>query len=216
MTEANSLGREDQWGIAPSGEKRLLKRNLRMASGIALTVILQGTWEVLLVASTEGLVNGGTAGLIWTFFLNFVGMAFVVLSLAEMAAMAPSSGGHYHWVFVFAPLKYQKLLSFYTGWISMMAWQAGAATGPFLVGTLAGSLLRMNGIDYGKSNIQDTWFVWVIAAIVYISNRSCGVAWPKTVLVLHVVGFISVSEHVCFHYRRSVFSDMIYRSLPCF
>jgi choline transport protein len=180
--------------IALVGDKRDLRRNLQKASAIAFTVILQGTWEVLLVASTEGLVNGGTAGLIWTYVLNFLGMAFVVLSVAEMAAMAPASGGQYHWVFVFAPPEHKRFLSFFAGWLSVMAWQAGAATGPFLVGTLAGSILEMNNVGGGKKSAQDTWLVWLIAVVVYVSNRSCRVAWPKTVLFLHVSGFIIVSK----------------------
>jgi choline transport protein len=179
--------------IALVGIPRKSQKNLHKASAIAFTVILQGTWEVLLVASTEGLVNGGTAGLIWTYILNFFGMAFVVLSVAEMAAIAPASGGQYHWVSVFAPPKYKRVLSFFVGWLSATAWQAGAATGPFLVGTLAGSILQMNDIGHGKTSAQDTWLVWLIAVVVYASNRSCGVAWPRAVLSLHILGLISVS-----------------------
>ena len=37
------------------------------------------------------------------------------MSLAEMASMAPISGGQYHWVSEFAPPKYQKFLSYFTG-----------------------------------------------------------------------------------------------------
>jgi hypothetical protein len=38
------------------------------------------------------------------------------------------SGGQYHWVSEFAPPSCQKFLSYITGWISTLSWQAGYAT----------------------------------------------------------------------------------------
>lgn len=38
-------------------------------------------------ANTQGLVDGGLAGLFWAYIWNFFGFSFVVLSLAEMASM---------------------------------------------------------------------------------------------------------------------------------
>jgi choline transport protein len=43
------------------------------------------------------------------------GMGFVIVSMAEMASMAPTSGGQYHWVSEFAPKKHQKFLSYLVG-----------------------------------------------------------------------------------------------------
>jgi hypothetical protein len=37
--------------------------------------------------STIGLVNGGTAGLIWMFFICWIGFLLVNTSMAEMASM---------------------------------------------------------------------------------------------------------------------------------
>lgn len=62
-----------------------------------------------------GLVDGGTGGLIWGFVVVSAGFLLVYASLAEMASMAPTSGGQYHWVSEFAPRSCQKYLSFITG-----------------------------------------------------------------------------------------------------
>jgi hypothetical protein len=40
-------------------------------------------------ATYQGLVDGGPAGLIWSYIWTFFGFVFVVMSLAEMASMAP-------------------------------------------------------------------------------------------------------------------------------
>jgi amino acid permease len=66
-------------------------------------------------ASTFGLINGGLAGLFWTYLGTFIGFVAVVASMAEMASMAPTSGGQYHWVSEFAPRSSQRFLSYITG-----------------------------------------------------------------------------------------------------
>jgi amino acid transporter len=66
-------------------------------------------------ANTQGLIDGGLAGVFWAYIWTFVGFGFVEMSLAEMASMAPISGGQYHWVSEFGPPKYQQFLSYFTG-----------------------------------------------------------------------------------------------------
>lgn len=142
-------------------------------------------------------------------------MTLVVLSLAEMASMAPTSGGQYReywsllanihaitynvitdWVSEFAPPNYQKLLSYFTGWMSVMSWQAGAASGPFLVGTMIQSLIFVNKESYEGTNWQGTLMVWAITFIVYLGNVYGGRAMPvfqNVMLIVHVFGFLAVS-----------------------
>lgn len=162
---------------------------------------------MLLVASTEGLIAGGVAGLFWSYIWTYVGMAFVVLSLAEMASMAPTSGGQYHWVSEFAPPQYQKILSYFTGWMSAMSWQAGAASGPFLVGTMIQSLVYVNKEEYEATNWQGTLMVWAITFIVYLGNVYGGSAMPvfqNVMLIVHVFGFLAVCRsciQTCQHLR---------------
>ena len=40
-------------------------------------------------ANTQGLTAGGLAGLFWSLVWCYAGQTFIVLSLAEMASMAP-------------------------------------------------------------------------------------------------------------------------------
>jgi hypothetical protein len=39
-------------------------------------------------ANTQGLVDGGLAGLFWSYIWSFIGMSLVMASLAEMASMS--------------------------------------------------------------------------------------------------------------------------------
>lgn len=51
------------------------------------------TWEFSLVLAVFSLPNGGPAGSIWMAVIVSSGMSMVVLSMAEMASMAPTAGG---------------------------------------------------------------------------------------------------------------------------
>lgn len=63
------------------------QRNYRPLSVLSFAVVLTAIWEYLMLACTQGLVNGGTAGLFWSYVWTFVGFTFVELSLAEMSSM---------------------------------------------------------------------------------------------------------------------------------
>ncbi|RFU31627.1 hypothetical protein B7463_g4724, partial [Scytalidium lignicola] len=177
------------------GKVQELRRNFRPLSALSFTVILQGTWEVLLVATTQGLVDGGPAGLFWTYIWTFVGMSFVNISLAEMASMAPTSGGQYHWVSEFSPPQYQQYLSHLTGWMSTLSWQAGTASGPFLVGTLIQAQIQVNHPSYDATNWQGTLFVFAVTLVVFVLNVWGSKAMPfiqNMMLLVHVGGFLSI------------------------
>jgi len=133
--------------------------------------------------------------LFWSYVWTFIGFGFVILSLAEMASMAPISGGQYHWVSEFAPPKYQRFLSYVTGWMSVLSWQAGNASGSFLTGTIVQALLGVNNPDYDPTNWQGTLFVFAMVLVLYVCNIWGAQVWPKLqngLMVLHVLGFLVV------------------------
>lgn len=78
-------------------------------------MILQSSWESTLLVAGYGLTNGGTAGTIWMTVFVVTGVMCMICSMAEMASMAPTAGGQYHWVSEFAPPSVQKPLSYIVG-----------------------------------------------------------------------------------------------------
>ncbi len=144
-------------------------------------------------ASTQGLVNGGPAGLIWSFIWTLVGFMPVILSLAEMSSMAPTAGGQYHWASEFSPPRFQKVVSFFVGWMSVLSWQAGAAAGVFLTGTLVQASASVVYPDYNPSNWRGTLFVIAITLIICAFNIWGTEVMPffnNIMLVAHIFGFL--------------------------
>ncbi|ORY15012.1 amino acid/polyamine transporter I [Clohesyomyces aquaticus] len=184
--------RQAMWRM---GKVQELRRNFRFVSMFGFSVILLGTWEWSLSTSSLGLIDGGKAGLIWMFLIAFIGYIAVYLSMAEMGSMAPTSGGQYHWVSEFAPAEYQKPLSYMIGWLSMLGWQTGCATGCFVAGTQIQGLIALNKLDYSFEAWHGTLLAIAIAVLNVVFNIWLAKKLPlieSIVIVVHVFGFFAI------------------------
>ncbi|KAM3447806.1 hypothetical protein MY3296_008376 [Beauveria thailandica] len=152
------------------GKKQQFRRNFRLMSTIGFTTCVMGTWEILLTSHTQGLTAGGLPGLFWSLCWSYTGQFFIVLSLAEMASMAPTAGGQYHWVSEFAPRQHQKLLSYLSGWLSAVSWQSIVALDAFLIGSIIQGLVALNSAAYAPSRWQGTLLVMASVLCVSLFN----------------------------------------------
>ncbi|KAL4948130.1 amino acid/polyamine transporter I [Aspergillus filifer] len=128
----------------------------------------------------------------WSMIWTFIGFGFIIASLSEMASMAPTSGGQYHWVSEFSSPRYQKSLSYITGWMSVLAWQAGSASGSFLTGTIIQGLITIRNPDYIPENWHGTLFVFAMILVIYIFNVYAADAMPvlnNLLMIFHVLSW---------------------------
>ncbi|GAT24587.1 GABA permease [Aspergillus luchuensis] len=141
------------------------------------------------------LVDGGTAGFIWGFVVVSVGVLLLFASLAEMASMAPTAGGQYHWVSEFAPRKYQKFLSYITGWLCATGWECAIVSIAFLAGTIIQGLVILNYPDYVSERWHGTLITIAITLFSVLFNTFLAKKLPLVeafILILHVAGFFIV------------------------
>jgi len=110
--------------------------------------------ENVLLSNWFGLYNGGTAGLIWCTIAVWILMLCMIASLAEMASMAPTSGGQYHWVSEFAPPSMQKSLSYVVGWCCCLGWLSGV---PSCCIQLAQLVETMVTLVHPDANVNQLW-----------------------------------------------------------
>ncbi|KAK3707489.1 hypothetical protein LTR37_012131 [Vermiconidia calcicola] len=123
--------------------------------------------EVFLTANTPGLMNGGLAGLFWSLIWTSIGQFFVVLSLAEIASMAPTAGGQSHWVSEWAPKRSQRFLSYCTGWTTSIAWQSIVATDCYIIAGIIQALMVVNDPAYSSTRWAGT--LLTIVAVMMVS-----------------------------------------------
>lgn len=99
------------------GKDQQLVRTFRQLSITSFVALATATWEIGLFIISPALINGGRPGLVWSCLWCWFGFAPIILSMAEMASMAPIAGAQYHWVSEFAPDRYQKFLSYLAGFV---------------------------------------------------------------------------------------------------
>ena len=73
------------------GKRQEMRRVFRQFSILSFTTVIMATWEFLLTANTQGLVDGGRAGLFWSYIWTLFGFGVVIASMAEMASMVSNA-----------------------------------------------------------------------------------------------------------------------------
>ncbi|KAK2737235.1 hypothetical protein FQN57_000402 [Myotisia sp. PD_48] len=186
---------QDESDMARLGKPQQFKRNFRFLSTLGFTTTLMATWESILLTSTLGLMNGGQAGMVYTYIVTFTGLFCAIISMAEIASICPTSGGQYHWVSEFAPANCQKFLSYLTGWLSVVGWQGAFASICFLCGTLVQGLLVLNqGENYTAERWHGTLLTFAIAFVATFVNTYAAGHLPSLeglILILHIFGFFA-------------------------
>ncbi|KAH8158048.1 hypothetical protein CIB48_g10203 [Xylaria polymorpha] len=142
-----------------------------------------------------GCHNGGPAGVIWGYIIVWIGTLSTFAVLSELASMAPTSGGQYHWVAILASDSSRQFLSYITGWMTLVGWQAVTASAAYLIGTLLQSIIILLKSDNAPQPWQTVLFLWaVIAFAVFINTVASKTLahFEGLILVLHILGFFAV------------------------
>ncbi|THC87848.1 hypothetical protein EYZ11_012707 [Aspergillus tanneri] len=188
-----SQDKRDMWRV---GRDQELNRNFRFLSVLGFSAVLMCTWEAVLFGSSYGLTNGGKGGMIYTYLGGLAGFSFVILSMAEMASMAPTSGGQYHWVSEFAPPSCQCILSYLTGWVCVLGWHTGIAGCSY---TVANMMVGVIAINYPDSYVYQPWHVTllviVVALVALLFNTLLAQKLPLIegiILIVHCFGFFGI------------------------
>lgn len=77
------------------GRAQELRRNFKSFSVLGLAMTTMSTWVAMLMTSLFSLINGGRAGTVWLYLATWLCTFTLAASLAELASMAPTSGGQY-------------------------------------------------------------------------------------------------------------------------
>ncbi|KAL9005853.1 MAG: hypothetical protein Q9188_001402 [Gyalolechia gomerana] len=168
---------QDQEDMARMGKKTDLKRIFRQSSMIAFTCIVQATWQVFLLANTQGLTNGGHAGrrLVED---NIIGKAAEYIPSTFVRSLAPGSRSSLH-----------------LRWMSTLSWQATAAGATFVDGTFIQGIIAAYTPHYTIQGWKGTLFVIAVTLIVGIMNVVFARALPqiqKFMAILFGLGWIPV------------------------
>lgn len=188
-------GENDKRDMARLGKKQEFKRNFSFWSALGFVAVYMASWEFILVSLSVGFANGGFAGLFVCFIVTVCCFFSVVVSLAEMASMAPTSGGQYHWVSEFSPPAWQKVLSYSSGWMSTLGWLASTAGSTQVLATQIEAMVQVYNPDFYCTGWQITLLMWAFNLVTIVFNTWGSGFMPALEvgsLITHAVGWFVV------------------------
>jgi len=107
----------------------------------------------------------------------------------------PLSGGQFNWVAILAPPKHANFLSYLTGWVSTIAWQAGFAVSAYLVANIILAIAAAQHPEYVNKDWHGLLVIYAIVLLGVIVNTYLGVIFPaleSMVFIVHVIGYFIV------------------------
>ncbi|KAL3431346.1 amino acid/polyamine transporter I [Aspergillus tetrazonus] len=169
--------------LARLGKKSVLKRTFGILSTLGFSCTILATWEGIFKYELPPRA-GGPGGAVYAFIFAWTGTACCFAVLSELASMAPTSGGQYHWCAMLAPPSYMKFLSYMTGWVTVIGWQAAFASASFIAGT------QIQGAPW-----HGTLIMWAAVVLALGVNVAGGKLLPRletVILVIHILGFFGI------------------------
>lgn len=183
----------DASDMARLGKVQQFQRNFSFWSTMGFVSIYMATWEFTIVSMSPSLATTGYGGFFWTFLGCMVLYGSVVLSLAEMCSMAPTAGGQYHWVSEFAPVSWQREMSYAAGWMSSLGWIASLAGGTYVCADLVGVCVGLVWDGFAFAAWQ-LFLVILALLLITIALNTAGArvlpALEVASLVGHSLGFV--------------------------
>jgi choline transport protein len=139
--------------------------------------------------------SGGPEGFIYGFVLVWAGCLALFMCMSEMASMAPTAGGQYHWVAMMSPRRCQRFASYVEGWLAVTGWQGSSVSAAQLSARTVLGLAKLCHPKFEPTPWQEPVVAIALIAFAMLINVTGGMVLPRfegMVLVLHLVGFFAV------------------------
>ena len=94
-----------------------------------------------------------------------------------------------------APRSSQKILSYITGWLTVLGWQASMASAAFLTGTSIQGVVILTSPTYIPKSWHGTLLTWAVVICSLSVNTLVSSVLAKIetlVLILHIAGFLAI------------------------
>ncbi|KAK3073974.1 hypothetical protein LTR53_003978 [Teratosphaeriaceae sp. CCFEE 6253] len=114
--------------------------------------------------------------------------------MAEMASIAPTAGGQYHWTSEFAPPKLQKFLSYTVGCLCVLGWHASLAGTCYAAGQQIQAIIVLSKPAYAIQSWQTALLAMAVVIVAVLFNTLLYRKLPiieGIVMIIHVFGFFA-------------------------
>lgn len=135
------------------------------------------------------------------------------MAIGELASMAPTAAGQYHWVAMLSPRSMRNFLSYLTGWMTCLAWVVTIATGAYWIASMTQTLCVLDYPEYAPhaSRWQVTLMAWAVISLIVFINTITGKFLPHleaTFLIVHILGFFGILFPLIFYSDKRSASEV--------
>ncbi|KAK5740131.1 hypothetical protein LTR17_004843 [Elasticomyces elasticus] len=106
-----------------------------------------------------------------------------------------TNGGQYHWVSEFSPPKYQKVLSYVTGWFALLGWQTSLVGTAYAAGQQFEAMAALSDPNYTIQGWQGCLFTVGLTTMATFFNTVLFSKLPLLegiIIVFHCFGFLAI------------------------
>lgn len=155
---------QEQILLEQLGYKQELKRTFSIWSLIAFGIVTLTPPSVIMNTLATPLTSGGPQALVWGYIIVSIFTMFVAISMAEIAAVYPVSGGPLSWAYQLGKTEKIKILSsWYTGYFNIFAQIAFAASASF-----QGTVTILGMVTIQHSNFIPQRYHYVLVSMGFI------------------------------------------------
>ncbi|KAI5951747.1 hypothetical protein KGF54_004822 [Candida jiufengensis] len=166
--EANHLLREAQANLefsADTGYAPELKRNFSLISIMGLGMTISNAWLAVSASLIATIVAGGPMMIIYGTIIMFAFAICIAITLGELSSAYPNASGQIYWTMKLTPAKYNKFLSYATGWL---AWSGSLFTSASVTVGASSAVVGMYMLYHPDKSVQ-TWHVFLTYELLNIA-----------------------------------------------
>ncbi|OJD32257.1 gaba permease [Diplodia corticola] len=163
-------GIKDDAVLETFGYEQELKRTFGVVGMIGFSFSIVTCWTALSGVLIVGVESGGPPVMIW----SWVGVCAVSLavaySMAEMCSAYPVAGGQYSWVFILAPKRWARGLSYVCGWFMLIGILAMGAVNNFICANFILGMANLSNPNYTIERWHTVLVTYLICTLATLSN----------------------------------------------
>ncbi|MCJ1246988.1 hypothetical protein MMC30_004199 [Trapelia coarctata] len=174
-------------------ETDVLKRSFGPFNIIAAAFNICQAWAAIGATFALDIAHGGSDLIIYGLVLITLVYSVIALSMTELTARYPTTGGQYHWTFLIAPENIKRELSYLCGSINTIGWITLTASVLIIPPQLVVGLIQF----FNSSYVILPWHVFLIYQLLGVMSLLYNILALQRAPWTHDIGFfLSVGSFV--------------------
>ncbi|EMT72511.1 Choline transport protein [Fusarium odoratissimum] len=164
--------------MTSSTQEGALQQRLSTLTMVAMAFAILNTWIALAGTMAYILPSGGSVSFIYGFIVCVLCNLALAASLGEMAALWPTAGGQYHFMYAICTPRWKRPMSFFIGWTNIAGWLTVVTTQAFF----AAQLVSAAAVVASNNAYEATQWKTYLFFLAILTFGTVGNVWGNKIL----------------------------------